>query len=196
MTKQNKINGQDGAIIKKITAIFCIFGGIIILMPTLFFIFFDIFYKLPLIQILSTRSPWLLISITLIILGVILLKQFSGKLSDFIKAYIINFIILNIFQIILLGIDTVRHLKENIAEDLTVAFFVYSFVIFIFCFLPAAFKVGFKLSNKYLALFSTTLGVALVVEIIFKLGYNYWTFLAFAIFLPFLSLFLKKRATR
>lgn len=196
MTEQKNIQSQDETIIKKIATVFCIFGGVIVLMPTLFFIFFDTFYKTPFLRALPDRSPWLLISIILLIAGGLLLKQLPGKLPDFIRTFLINFVILNIFQIILFSIETIRYINEDIAEDMAIAFFSYSFVIFIFCFLPAALKIGLKLSNKHLIIFTTILGVTLLIEIIFKLGYNYWTFLAFAVLLPFFALFLKKRATR
>jgi hypothetical protein len=183
-------------IIKKIASTVCFFSGVSALMPSLFYIFFDIYYKTPFIQSLLSRGPWLLISIILIVVGTLLLKKISGKLNVFIKSFLINFIILNIFQIILLGIEIVRYANENISEDLVVAFFSYSLAIFTFCIILAALKVAFKLSDKYLAPLTIALGAILVIEVILKLGYNYWTFFAFAVLTIIASLVLKKRAIR
>ncbi|MFA5248190.1 MAG: hypothetical protein WC415_03020 [Patescibacteria group bacterium] len=193
MTQNDVIKNQDEAIIKKMVSIFCFFGGAIATLPSLFFIFFDLFYKVSVKQIFFGRIPWLFFGMILFISGILLIRNYPGKLAVFIKTYFVNFVILNLFQAVFLGTEVVRKTNENISEDMFLSFFFYSFVIFIFCFLPAAFKVGFSIPDKCFVLFSITLGIVIAAEIFFKAGFNYWTFLIFAIILPFFSVFIKKR---
>jgi hypothetical protein len=184
--------GEEELVFKKIVGILCFFGGILIFIYSSFFIFPGYLAGNVIKEIFSAQSALPLVSLLLIGSGAFLVNKTGGKLKVFVKSYILNFLILSLFELALIYISIFTHPRENFSEDMFLSFFLYLIIFFSYSFLLAVLRTTLKVSGKYLILSTIVLGVILITEAFLNLYVGNITMIIFGILLLLASPFLKK----
>jgi hypothetical protein len=188
--------GEEELVFKKIVGILCFFGGILIFIYCSFFIFPGYLAGNIVKEIFSAQSALPLVSLLLISSGAFFINKTGGKLKVFVKSYILNFLILSLFELALIYISIFPHLRENFSEDMFLSFFLYLIIFFSYSFLPAILRTTLNVSGKYLILSTIVLGIIIVLEAVLNLSAGNITMIIFGILLLLISPFLKKADTR